>query len=129
VVILELRFSSTSASSVQAELYMIYQAPPWYVYLLLCDNQFYYVGITTRVKERIQAHNDKKSFYTKQYSKIELVYCEKYTNKHEAARREKQLKGWSQTKKQMLIDGKLGYNICTEIIEELSQLANNNNLS
>jgi predicted GIY-YIG superfamily endonuclease len=29
--------------------------------------------------------------------------------------REKQIKGWSKIKKQMLIDGKLGHNVCTDI--------------
>jgi hypothetical protein len=31
--------------------------------------------------------------------------------------REKQLKGWSHAKKQLLIDGKLGINLCTELVE------------
>jgi len=43
------------------------------------------------------------------------VYGEQYPTKYLAAEREKQLKGWSKTKKQMLVDGRLGINVCTEL--------------
>ncbi len=66
---------------------------------------------------RLSAHRNKKSFFTKKFSDIRLVYCEKYGSKWEAAKREKQLKGWSRAKKQMLIDGKLGINACVEFVE------------
>ena len=93
---------------------MITQA--WFVYMLLCDQKTFYIGITDDVKERLKSHRRKQSFFTKKFSEIKLVYCEKYENKYEAAKREKQLKGWGSAKKQMLIDGKLGYNTCTELI-------------
>lgn len=38
---------------------------------------------------------------------------------HDAALREKQLKGWSHAKKQLLINGMLGINVCTEFGEVL----------
>ena len=82
----------------------------WYVYLLLCDQKNFYIGITDDVKKRFREHKNKQSFFTKKFSDINLVYCERYANKYEAARREQQLKGWSGAKKQMLIDGKLGIN-------------------
>lgn len=44
----------------------------------------------------------------------------KYQSKYETAKREKQLKGWSHAKKQMLVDGKLGINTCTELAEKNS---------
>ncbi len=91
----------------------------WFVYLLLCDLKTFYVGITTDIVKRIIEHKKKESIFTKKFSDIRLVYCEKYSREHEAAMREKQLKGWSHTKKQMLIDGKLGINVCTEIAEDL----------
>ena len=91
----------------------------WFVYLLLCDNNSYYVGITNNLRFRINQHINKLSKSTKEFSKIKLVYCEKYKDKHNAALREKQLKGWSKAKKQMLISGKLGINSCTELAEEL----------
>ena len=63
-------------------------------------------------------HKEGKSFFTKKFSDIELVYCEKYKDKHEAAKREQQLKGWSRAKKQLLLNGTLGIN-CIELAEVL----------
>ena len=89
----------------------------WYVYMLLCDQKTFYVGITPNPKNRIARHRNKKNIATKEFSDIKIVYCEKYSNKHDAAKRERQIKGWNKTKKQMLVDGKLGVNICTEFVE------------
>jgi len=90
-----------------------------FVYLLLCDQKTFYTGITNDLKRRINKHKEKGSFFTKKFSDIKLVYCEKYPTIYEAASREKQLKGWSHAKKQMLVDGKLGINTCTKLAEEL----------
>ncbi|HCR35961.1 hypothetical protein A2130_00360 [Candidatus Woesebacteria bacterium GWC2_33_12] len=91
----------------------------WYVYLLLCDQRTFYVGFTTDIVNRIRQHKDKQSFFTKKFSSLKLIYCEKYDSEQLAIAREKQIKGWSRTKKQMLIRGKLGYNTCTEIVDVL----------
>ena len=107
--ILKLGIGSTSASSVQAFQLHSKQAM-WFVYLLLCDQKTFYVGITPDLKSRLTEHRNKESFFTKKFSEIELVYCEKYDDKYQAAKREKQLKGWSVAKKKMLIEGKLGIN-------------------
>lgn len=93
----------------------------WYVYLLFCDQKTFYVGITDNIKKRLIAHRDKESFFTKKFSDLKLLYCEKYQNKYLAANREKQLKGWSVAKKQMLIEGKLGINRI-ELAEVLGDL-------
>ena len=89
----------------------------WYVYLLLCDQKTFYVGITPDLKNRLYEHRNKKSFFTKKFYDIQLVYCEKYPDKFVAAKREKQLKCWSVAKKMLLIKGKLGINSCTELFE------------
>lgn len=91
----------------------------WFVYILLCDQKTYYVGITPNIVNRIRQHAVKHSFFTKKFSDLKLVYCEKYMTEHKATLREKQIKGWSRAKKQMLIEGKLGYNTCTEFVEAL----------
>jgi putative endonuclease len=93
----------------------------WYAYLLLCDQKTFYVGITDNPQERLSEHRRRKSIFTKKFSDIKLVYCECWPNKHKAVIREKQLKGWSRAKKQMLIDGKLGYNSCAELVEVLGR--------
>lgn len=87
--------------------------------MLLCDQKTFYVGITTNVTKRITEHKTHQSFYTKQFSDIKLTYCEKYVNEHDAAIREKQIKGWSHIKKQKLLIGELGINRYTEFVEEL----------
>jgi len=92
-------------------------AKPWFVYILFCSQKTFYVGISDDVRSRFLQHKNKQNISTKKFSVIQLVYLEKYENKHEAAKREKQLKGWSHTKKQMLVDGKLGINTCTEFVE------------
>ena len=79
----------------------------WYLYILLCDKETFYTGITKNLKKRIKEHKNKKSTYTKQFSEIKLVYCEKKKNKKEAAKREKQIKGWSRIKKKKLIKGQI----------------------
>lgn len=89
----------------------------WFVYLLLCDQKIFYVGITPDLESRLKEHRSKESFFTKKFSDIQLVYCEKYPDRYEAAKRERQLKGWSVAKKRLLIEGKLGINRCTELVE------------
>lgn len=96
----------------------------WYVYMLLCDQKTFYVGISPDIVNRIRQHKNKISFFTKKFSDITFVYSEKYSDKHEAANREKQIKGWSHAKKQKLIDGELGYNKCTELVEVLLRREN-----
>lgn len=96
----------------------------WYVYIILCDGKTFYVGITNDLINRYRQHKSKNSFFTKKFFQIKLIYCEQYESEHEAAIREKQLKGWSRAKKQMLIDGKLGINVCTGFAEALLQREN-----
>jgi len=91
----------------------------WFVYLLFCDEKTFYIGITNDLVKRLREHKNKESFFTKKFSQIKLVYCKKYKFRKEAADRERQLKGWSRAKKQMLIQGKLGINTCTEFAEAL----------
>lgn len=77
---------------------------PWFVYILLCRDNSYYVGITPNVKRRLQLHNSGKGAqYTRIRLPVSLLYQEKYQHKSEARKREIQLKGWSRKKKEMLI--------------------------
>jgi len=97
------------------------QTRDWYVYMLLCDQKTFYIGITDDFISRFSQHQNKLNISTKKFSDLKFVYAERYQSKYEAAQREKQLKGWSHKKKQMLIDGKLGLNVCTGIVEEILQ--------
>lgn len=87
--------------------------------MLLCDQKTFYVGISDDPGARLIDHRNKKSFFTKKFSDIKFIYCENYPTKHEAALRERQIKGWSHAKKHMLIEGELGHNACTGLVEVL----------
>ncbi|OGF99455.1 hypothetical protein A2Y99_00290 [Candidatus Gottesmanbacteria bacterium RBG_13_37_7] len=81
----------------------------WYVYILLCDKQTFYVGITSDIDKRFHEHKSGQSLFTKKFADIKLVYKEEFDDKEKASRREIQLKGWSHAKKKALIKGKILY--------------------
>jgi predicted GIY-YIG superfamily endonuclease len=91
----------------------------WHVYILLCDQKTFYTGITDDPEKRLSRHRGSRSLFTKKFSDIQFVFCENYPSKREAAIREKQIKGWSHKKKQKLVNGELGQNVCTELVEVL----------
>ncbi len=65
--------------------------PTWYVYI--CDkNGVLYTGITTDLEHRMSQH------------KARLLYFERHADRHAAARREKEIKGWRRDKKLRLIN-------------------------
>ncbi len=90
--------------------------------MLLCDQKTFYIGFTADIVNRLMQHCRGQSFFTKQFSEIKLIYCEKYLTEKDAAKREKQLKGWSHAKKQKLLTGELSINQCTEAVEELFRM-------
>lgn len=77
----------------------------WFVYILLCDQKTFYVGIAEDIKERFIEHIRGYSPYTKKFSDFQLLYQESFKTRQEAEKREKQIKGWSVAKKQALIAG------------------------
>jgi predicted GIY-YIG superfamily endonuclease len=54
-----------------------------------------YTGITTDIPHRMRQHG------------AELLYSEVHPDKHSAARREKEIKGWRREKKLVLICGEV----------------------
>ena len=78
----------------------------FYTYIVKCANSAYYVGSTRNLSNRIKKHNEGQGAnYTKKHRPIKLVYFEEYKNRKEAEKREKQIKGWSRSKKDNLIEG------------------------
>jgi len=75
----------------------------WRLYILLCDDKTYYVGITTNLENRLFQHQNKLSFYTKRFKQMKLVYKEECLSQSDAEKREKQIKKWSRAKKKALI--------------------------
>lgn len=78
-----------------------------YVYILKCSDNTYYTGGTSNLEQRILDHQTGKyqNSYTSTRRPLELVfYCE-FTDINIAIEKEKQIKKWSQTKKETLISG------------------------
>jgi len=63
----------------------------WYLYIIK-EKQKFYTGISTALKNRLHQHGNPP-----------LLYKEAFPNKHQAAARERQIKGFSKAKKQELI--------------------------
>lgn len=80
----------------------------WYVYILKCSDDSLYTGITTDIKRRLKEHNEgkgSKSILGKR--PVEVVYSEKAVDRVEAAKREREIKGWNRQKKMKLVQGTL----------------------
>jgi predicted GIY-YIG superfamily endonuclease len=75
-----------------------------YLYILECSDESFYTGITWNLDDRLSAHNAGLSKSTKPRLPVRMVYYEEFEDKFAAAKREKEIKGWSRKKKQKLID-------------------------
>jgi putative endonuclease len=75
------------------------------VYMLLCSDGSYYVGLTRKPpEERTWEHNQRLvPGYTSTRTPVELVFVETFERIVDAIDREQQLKRWSRRKKQALI--------------------------
>ena len=70
-------------------------APPkfYYVYVLKSQNKNWtYIGATIDLKRRIEQHRSGKSYATRKYLPLEIVYYEAYRSLNDANNREKSLK-------------------------------------
>jgi predicted GIY-YIG superfamily endonuclease len=74
------------------------------VYILKCADGSYYTGSTIDLEMRIAQH---QTGYFKGYTSsrlpVELVWQQDFPTEHEAFISERQIKGWSRTKKEALI--------------------------
>jgi len=78
----------------------------YFVYILRCADNSFYVGYARDPSKRVEAHNSGRgAAYTFNRRPVELVYSEAHPARHAALRRERQLKGWSRKKKEALIRG------------------------
>ena len=78
----------------------------WYVYILQCENDSFYVGISTNVHQRFLMHQSERgAVFTRKFSPVSILWQEKHNSRASAHRRERQIKGWSRVKKKALISG------------------------
>jgi putative endonuclease len=77
----------------------------YFVYLLTNEWQTaLYTGVTNDIKRRVWQHkNGTNRGFTKQYNCNRLVHFETYEDINQAIAREKQIKGWSRSKKNALV--------------------------
>ena len=67
-------------------------------------NTVLYTGMSTVLAYRIQTHKEKSiDGFAKKYNCTKLVYYEFCVDADAAYRRERQIKGWTRTKKEILI--------------------------
>lgn len=80
----------------------------YYVYILLCSDKSLYTGITNNLKRRLTNHRSGNgSIYLYSKLPVRLVYIEKFQEKSEAAKRERQIKGWKKDKKIRILNLKI----------------------
>ncbi len=77
----------------------------WFVYIVQCNDDSLYTGITTNIKRRIKEHNSSKkgAKYVKRRLPVKLIYFEKSVDRLMASKREREIKGWRKEKKLELI--------------------------
>ncbi|MFC1523229.1 GIY-YIG nuclease family protein [Thermodesulfobacteriota bacterium] len=77
---------------------------PWYTYIVSCNDQTLYTGITNNLDKRIDAHNSGVGAkYTRSRRPIRLLYSEKHESRSAAAKREYQLKKLPPAEKRKII--------------------------
>ena len=77
----------------------------FWVYMLKCRDQSYYVGHTDNLEARLFQHQNKliPGCYTCRKLPVKLVYYQDFLTREEALSAEQQIKGWSRRKKEALI--------------------------
>ena len=79
----------------------------YYVYILTNKNKtVLYTGVTNNLKQRLHFHCNPLPFskaFTARYKCFYLIYYEHYSDIEISIQREKQVKGWSREKKEIMI--------------------------
>jgi putative endonuclease len=77
----------------------------WYVYILKCNDETLYTGITNDLSKRVSSHNKGTGAkYTKTRLPVELVYYEEALDRSSASKREYQIKKLSKKDKINLVN-------------------------
>lgn len=76
----------------------------YFVYIIKCEDNSLYAGITNDLEKRFKAHKNKTGgHYTASHKVKKIVYTEKFSTKSGALKREAEIKSWSRKKKLTLI--------------------------
>ena len=79
----------------------------YFVYILKCSDNSYYVGITSNLDRRVTEHNAGKysDAYTFSRRPVELVWYQEFFEPNQAISFENKIKKWSRAKKEAIING------------------------
>ena len=76
----------------------------FYVYILKCADNSYYVGHADDLESRIAQHSSGEyACYTITRLPIEVVYVEDFASRAEAIDAERKIKNWSRAKKEAFV--------------------------
>ncbi|MDX9846862.1 MAG: GIY-YIG nuclease family protein [Tenuifilaceae bacterium] len=77
-----------------------------YVYILKCNDNSYYTGVTNNIERRLAEHESgyNETCYTYKRRPVQLVFFETFPTPMSAIRFEKQVKRWTRAKKEALIE-------------------------
>lgn len=89
----------------------------YFVYILKCNDDTYYTGVTNDVSRRLAEHQSGEDInsYTCKRRPVQLVFFAEFSDIDYAIEKEKQIKKWSKAKKEALIEGKY------ELLPDLSK--------
>ncbi|TNF50409.1 MAG: GIY-YIG nuclease family protein [Bacteroidetes bacterium] len=78
------------------------------VYILKCNDDSYYTGVTNDLTRRVEEHQTSfsQNSYTSKRLPLSLVYANSFDSPNDAIAFEKKIKRWSRAKKEALIIGK-----------------------
>jgi putative endonuclease len=79
----------------------------YWVYMLRCSDESYYVGVTNNLQRRLSEHRSDESEGSYVYKRLPftLVYSQEFQWILDAIAWEKQIKRWTRKKKEALIQG------------------------
>jgi predicted GIY-YIG superfamily endonuclease len=76
----------------------------FWLYMLQCADQSYYIGHTDGLEKRISEHESGElRGYTSTRRPVRVVFTQEFPSREEALAAELQIKGWNRKKKQALI--------------------------
>lgn len=77
----------------------------WFTYIVQCQDQSFYTGLTNDLQKRLQKHNSGQgSAYTRARLPVTLIYYETFTTHRQAAQREVAIKKLKRAEKEKLVD-------------------------
>ena len=81
-------------------------AKTWFTYILRCNDDSLYTGVTTDLVRRLAEHNSSRggARYTRCRQPVRLVFAEECANRSQACQREYAIKKLSAAAKKLLIN-------------------------